>query len=81
MGSRILWDLPDDEDGNVQHIGEHGITTVEVDDVLEGPDWIELSRSTGLPIAFGTTRSGRMLAVVFRQIDIDTVRPVTAFEI
>jgi hypothetical protein len=23
---RILWDEPDDPDGNVQHIAEHGLT-------------------------------------------------------
>ena len=30
----IIWDLPDDPDGNVQHIAAHDITTEEVEDVL-----------------------------------------------
>ena len=29
--SRVLWDLDDDPDGNVQHIAEHGLTIDEVE--------------------------------------------------
>ena len=31
---RIVWDLDEDPDGNVQHIAEHGVTVGEVEDVL-----------------------------------------------
>ena len=24
-----IWDLPDDPDGNVQHIAEHGLTPID----------------------------------------------------
>lgn len=30
----IIWDLPDDPDGNVLHIAEHDITIDEVEEVL-----------------------------------------------
>ena len=32
--TRIVWDLDDDLEGNVQHIAEHGLTIEEVEDVL-----------------------------------------------
>jgi hypothetical protein len=27
---RLIWDLEDDPEGNIQHIAEHGITQTEV---------------------------------------------------
>jgi hypothetical protein len=77
----ILWDLVDDPDGNVQHIAEHGITKEEVEEVLEFPAGVEASLASGLPIAFGQTGTGRLIAVVYSQIDADTVRPITAYEV
>jgi uncharacterized DUF497 family protein len=68
-------------EGNVAHIAEHGISQEEVEDVLCSPDEIDISSSTGRPIAFGYARSGRYLAVVFEEIDSITVYPITAFEI
>jgi len=38
------------------------------------------SKSSGRPIAFGETSEGRWLAVVFIEIDDETVYPITAFE-
>ena len=40
-----------------------------------------VSRSSGNPIAFGATPSGRVLCCVFRRIDGDIVQPITAFEV
>jgi hypothetical protein len=62
--SAAIWDLDDDLRGNVQHIAEHGIRE-EVEDVLQNPEGIETSRSTGRPIAFGLTSTGRFIAVVY----------------
>lgn len=45
--SKAIWDLDDDPHGNVQHIAEHDITKKEV---LESPDGIETSRSSGRPM-------------------------------
>jgi hypothetical protein len=77
----IIWDLDDDPDGNVQHIAEHDLTKDEVDDVLAEPQARSISRSSGLPIVFGTTSTGRFIAVVFEEVDKDTARPVTAYDI
>jgi hypothetical protein len=77
----IIWDLDDDTEGNVLHIAEHDLTKEEVEEVLENPERHSTSRSSGLPLAFGTTSTGRTIAVIFEQIDADTVKPVTAFDV
>jgi len=78
---QACWDLDDDPHGNVQHIAEHDISKEEVEEVLERPDGIERSRSSGLFIAFGETTTGRMIAVVYEEIDDSAVYPVTAYEV
>ena len=56
----IIWDVVDNPDGNVQHIAEHGIIVEEVEEVLLDRDSEDtLSRSSGRPITFGDTSSGR----------------------
>jgi hypothetical protein len=77
----IIWDLEDDAGGNVQRIEEHGIDRLEVEDVLHNPIGVTESRSSGFPIAFGETRAGRTIAVVFELIDGDTAYPITAYEV
>jgi uncharacterized DUF497 family protein len=82
-GVIIIWDLPDDPDGNVQHIASHDITLAEVEDVLldrESED--TLSRSSGRPMTFGYTSSGRYLAVVWEHVDDNplTIYPITAYD-
>jgi hypothetical protein len=82
-GVIIIWDLPDDPEGNVQHIAAHNITIGEVEDVLldrESEDTI--SRSSGRPITFGYTSSGRYLAVVWEHVDENplTIYPITAYD-
>ncbi len=74
----ILWDLDDDPDGNVQHCAEHGVTMEEVEEVFQNITDSDVSRSSGRPVAFGETRAGRHLMVVYEDIDADTVYPVTA---
>lgn len=79
----IIWDLPDDPDGNVVHIAEHGITQDEVADVLSDPsNETTHSRSSGNWITFGWTQTDRHLAVVWEHV-LDnpwTVYPITAYE-
>ena len=79
--SSVIWDLDDDPDGNVQHIAEHGVAPFEVEEVLNRPMGIDESRSSGRPIAFGETSTGRVIAVIFEEIDEDTAYPVTAYEV
>jgi hypothetical protein len=56
----IIWDLPEDPDGNVQHIAAHDITIEEVEEVLLDRNSEDtISRSSGRPITFGYTSSGR----------------------
>ena len=79
--SEAIWDLDDDPNGNVQHIAAHDITKQEVEEVLQYPIGIETSRSSGHPIAFGDTSTGLLIAVVYEEIDEDTVYPITAYEV
>jgi uncharacterized DUF497 family protein len=79
--SSIFWDLDDDPDGNVQHCAEHGVTKEEVEDVMQNATDTDVSRSSGRPVVFGETRTGRHLMVVYEAIDADTVYPVTAYDV
>jgi hypothetical protein len=80
----ILWDLDDEPDGNVQHVAEHGLTKEEVDSVLLNPNnETDESHSSGLPVTFGFTDTGRHIIVVWENVldDPKTVYPVTAYEV
>jgi uncharacterized DUF497 family protein len=76
----IIWNY-DDEDGNVAHISEHGISTEEVEAVVLDPISEDESESSGRPVVFGCTPSGRYICVVYEMIDDVTIYPITAFEI
>jgi len=78
-----IWDLADDPDGNVQHIGEHGVTIEEVEEVVRDRyDSAVASRTSGRPTVFGSSSTGKYLAVTFEVVDEDVpqVYVVTAFE-
>jgi uncharacterized DUF497 family protein len=77
----IIWDLDDDPDGNVQHCAEHGVTKEEVEEVFENATDADISQSTGRPVVFGDTSTGRHLIVVYEEVDADTVYPVTAYDV
>jgi uncharacterized DUF497 family protein len=79
---QIIWDLDNDPDGNVQHIAEHGLSVEEVEEVLLAAEEVIASNSSGRPMTFGETSTGRYIAVVFEVIDDDplVVYPVTAYE-
>jgi hypothetical protein len=77
----VIWDLDDDPDGNVHHCAEHDVTKDEVEEVLENTSDADISRSSGRPVVFGDTSTGRHLMVVFEEVDGDTVYPATAFEV
>lgn len=84
MDATIIWDLEDEPGGNVQHLREHDVTTEEAEEVLLDPQSSRaVSRTSGLPTAFGWTSTGRHLAVVYELVDDDplTFRPVTAYEV
>jgi uncharacterized DUF497 family protein len=77
----ILWDSEDDPRGNVQHCADHGVTRDEVEEVLENPTDVGFSRSSGRPVVFGDTGTGRHLMVVYERVDATTVYPITAYEV
>jgi uncharacterized DUF497 family protein len=77
----ILWDQDDDPDGNVQHCADHGVTMEEVEEALENAGDADISRSSGRPVVFGDTRTGRHLMVVYESVDVSTIYPVTAYEV
>lgn len=77
----ILWDLNDDPEGNVQHCAEHEVSKEEVEEVLRNPTDTDESHSSGSPVAFGDTSTGRHLIVVYEEIDADTVYPITTYDV
>ena len=64
----VIWDMDDDPDGNVRHIAEHGVTKEEVEGVLQNSTDSDTSHSSGLPVVFGDTSTGRHLMVVYEEI-------------
>src|ERR1051325_3454364 len=78
---QILWDLDDHPEVSVQHCAEHGVTKEEVEEVFQNATDADISRSSGRPVVFGDTSTGRHLMVVYEEIDADTVYPVTAYDV
>ena len=78
---QILWDDPQDPNGNVQHIAEHGLDMDDVEEVLCSPTSRGASASSGLPAVWGYTLENVYIIVVFEQIDADTVRVITAYPV
>jgi len=75
----VIW--TEGPDGNIAHLAEHGILPEEAMEVLMEPVAMDVSRTSGRPIAFGITSTGRKLAVVYENIDRITVYPITAYEV
>jgi uncharacterized DUF497 family protein len=71
----FIWDGENEE-----HLAEHGVTAAEFAEVVSNPDRVETSRSSGRPIAFGPTSTGKYLACVYELLDEFTVYAVTAYE-
>lgn len=80
---RFHWDMDNDPEGNVFHIAEHGLTVDEVISAFESPDaQTVVSRSSGRPLTFGTSHTGRYLAIAWEVVSDDPleVYVVTAYE-
>jgi len=52
-----------------------------VEEVLQNPTDTDVSRTSGRPVAFGDTSTGKHVMVVYEEIDPDTAYPVTAYEV
>jgi uncharacterized DUF497 family protein len=79
--SSFIWDPDDDPNGNVQHIAEHDLTIEDIEEVLAEPVSEGASKSSGLPAVWGYAPDGRFILVVFEEVDKDTIRVVTAYEV
>jgi uncharacterized DUF497 family protein len=81
----VDWDDPTDAEGNTAHIGDHGLTPAVVESVLVDPHAVhDASGSTGRPVVFGTTNTGRFIIVVYEVLNLDDpliVRPITAYDV
>ena len=75
------WDDPDDSNGNVQHVAEHGLTIDEVEHVLLHPAAEGTSQSSGRPCIFGFTPSGEYIIVIYEEPHDGVAYPVTAYEV
>jgi hypothetical protein len=65
----------------VEHLAEHDVTPEEFEEIVGNPIQLDVSRSTGNPLAFGFTSEGRYLCCVYKRIDLDTIELVTAYEV
>ena len=75
----VIWN--DEAGGNAEHIAEHGLTREDVEAVICNPLERKASRSSGRPIVTGYTTDGRLVVVVYEEVDECTVSPVTAYEV
>ncbi len=75
----IIWNY--EPGGNVDHVAQHGLTPEDVEAVICDPLEKTTSRTTGRPVVSGFTADGRLILVVYEEIDDVTVYPVTAYEI
>ena len=53
----------------------------EVEEILTNPSGYDVSHSSGRPLAFGRTSTGRLLYVIYDEVDDGVVYPITAYEI
>jgi uncharacterized DUF497 family protein len=75
----IIWNY--EPGGNVEHIADHGLTPEDVEAVISNPLEKKTSRSSGRPLVTGYTPGGRLILVVYEEIDESTVYPVTAYDV
>lgn len=65
----------------VTHLAENDVTPEEFEEIVSNPEIEDMSRASANPVALGYTSTGRHLCCVFRRLDVDTIEPITAFEI
>lgn len=68
----LLWDHPDDPDGNTQEIARrHDVSLIEVEDVLDGRAAWDHPLSGTVRARAGWTSSGRHILVIY---DVETIQ-------
>ena len=81
----IDWDEPEDAGSNTAHIAEHDLTPEEVESALfDDHTTFDVSDSSGRPVAFGRTDTGRFIVIVFEVLNPANpliIRPITAYDV
>lgn len=65
----------------IAHLAEHEVSPADFEQVVRNSESIGISRSSGLPAAWGYTQDGRYMIAVFEEIDEVRLLPVTAYEV
>ena len=65
----------------IAHLAEHDVSPEEFEEVVTNSEYEDVSRSTGNPVAFGSTSAGRRLCCVFKRFEDDLIEPVTAYDV
>lgn len=65
----------------IRHIEAHGLSQDDFERVVCRPSGKGISRSSGLPIAWGYTSDGRYVMAVYEELHELLVLPVTAYEV
>jgi hypothetical protein len=65
----------------IEHLAQHDISQDDFETVVCNPASRGISRSSGLPVAWGYTSDARYIIAVYEEIDPITVLPVTAYEV
>jgi uncharacterized DUF497 family protein len=76
---QVIWNP--DPGGNVDKFAQHGLSPEDVNAVLRDYESEGISRSSRLPCVFGYTADGRYIMVVFKELAVDTIYPVTAYDV
>jgi uncharacterized DUF497 family protein len=75
----VVWNY--EPGGNVEHIAEHDLTPEDVEAAIQDPLDTTTSRSSGRPVLAGYTHDGRLIIVVYEEVDDITIYPITAYEV
>lgn len=54
----------------VAYLELHGVTEEEFEEIVSNPEFDEISESSGRPIAFGETSTGKKLGGVFTNLSM-----------
>jgi len=65
----------------IEHLAEHDVLPEDFGKIVSNPDYEDVSRKTGTPVAFGSTSDGRYLCCVFKRHGKDVIEPVTAYDV
>ena len=68
-------------DETVEHLFQHGVSREDFERVACIPQSKGFSRSSSLPASWGHTEDGRYIMVVYEELDVMTILPVTAYEV